>query len=183
MRHLQIFRYREEVDIRPVPFTKGLAVAQLAHRLHIQPANILTIGNGHNDISMFTQKVAAYSGCPLNSDPEVIEHVHAAGGHISKERVLAGVIDIIDSVINDKICSDLPADWTPPAEGLNPRPHRKTHPKNKAFSLGQAMAVMLTVYAVLAVFAHYNLVPFGRFITLPFDLFVRLLGRLSALIA
>lgn len=181
--HLQAFRYRDEVDVRPIPFTKGLAVTQLARHLQIAPGNILTIGNGHNDTSMFVPHVARYWGCPANSEPEVIEHVHSVGGHISRERSLAGVLDIIDAVCRDDIHSELPPAWESPAEGFNPKPQRKSRSKKQSLSWKQIFAILFAIYAILVVFANYNLIPFvSRFILIPLNIAANLFGKFTALI-
>ncbi|MBN1557069.1 MAG: HAD hydrolase family protein, partial [Lentisphaerae bacterium] len=73
--NLMVFRYHLEVDVRSVPFTKGMAVAELARYLGIEREAILAIGNGHNDNTMLDGTVAAHTGCPANSEVEVIEAV------------------------------------------------------------------------------------------------------------
>jgi len=80
LRYLQIFHYGNEVDVRVIPFTKGLAVAELARHLSIPPSQILVIGDGHNDLSMMEVNAPCYTGCPGNAVPEIIETVHRAGG-------------------------------------------------------------------------------------------------------
>jgi len=120
-RHLQVFKYYMEVDVRSVPFTKGLAVSELARHLAIPASEILAIGNGHNDISMMHGDVAKDVGCPSNSEGEVIEAVHKAGGHIAGKKSLGGVLEIIEAYQSGNVCSDLPENWKPPSQGGNPQ--------------------------------------------------------------
>ena len=123
---LMVFKYLTEVDIRAIPFTKGLAVSELARHLGIGPAGILAIGDGHNDISMLNGSVAAMTGCPMNSEAEVIETVHKAGGHIASVPSMAGVLEIIRATRNGTVNSELPEWWQPPSGRSEPsvRPSR-----------------------------------------------------------
>jgi hydroxymethylpyrimidine pyrophosphatase-like HAD family hydrolase len=107
-KYLQVFQYPDEVDVRTVPFTKGLAVAELARRLGIGTSRILAIGDGHNDISMMGLKNFCRTACPGNAVPEVMEAVHLAGGHIATKRNLSGVMEILEAYETGTLRSDLP---------------------------------------------------------------------------
>ena len=174
--HLNVFEYRMEVDIRPVPYTKGLALAELARRLAIPPANVLAIGDGHNDLSMLTRGIAGMTGCPANAVPEVMQAVCESGGHMADNRSLAGVMEILHAHLTDQIKSKLPDGWRPPAEGENPMPshHHHHHPVRRQtvvnFGLGLAIACV-----VLLIFASFGLIPFSDFFMRPFVLVERTL--------
>ncbi len=66
--HLRVFQYQQEADVRQVPFTKGLAVSELARHLDIDRDRILAIGNGHNDISMLDGTVAQHFGVRIDGN-------------------------------------------------------------------------------------------------------------------
>jgi hypothetical protein len=175
--HLQVFRYLREVDVRSLPFTKGLATEELAGHLGVQRAHILAIGNGHNDASMLGGQVAAMTGCPANSDAEVMEVVHRSRGHIAKGRALAGVVEILDAYREGTVSSDLPEDWTPPSDRYNPRPSKSRRHRRQGHPVGIALA-MLGVYAVLLVFANFRLLgPLSGIVMLPYRLALALFQK------
>ena len=159
-KHLKVFRYSKEVDVRSVPFTKGLAVSELARHLEIKTEEILTIGNGHNDISMLDSAVAGMTGCPSNSEPEVMEAVNKAGGHIARGRALSGVLEIIGAYRTGQVKSELPADWQPPSSRYNPQPKRSGHGRRRKRRMVGVLGMFGIGYAVLLVFASVNMIPF-----------------------
>lgn len=159
LRFLQIFRRKLEVDVRAIPFTKGLAVSELAQHLGIDSANILTIGDGHNDISMLDPKVAGMTGCPANARAEVMQTVHDARGHIARKEGLHGLIEILDAHRSGKVNSEFPENWIPPSE-LPSQEARKHHPREHGkFGLGQVLLILAVLYVLLLVFANFKLVP------------------------
>lgn len=172
-RHLKVFRYQREVDVRAVPFTKGLAVAELARHVDVMPDHILAIGDGYNDISMLDPSVAAMRGCPANAAPEILEHVHSVGGHIARAPSLEGVVEILDAHLNGTVCSDLPARWVPPAEMANPNPPKAPKKKRRNFrKLAKPLllaACLFTVYVVLA--SYFRKMPFAKPLMRPYERF------------
>jgi len=176
--HLQIFKYLREVDIRPVPFTKGLAVSELAQHLGIASDHVLAIGNGHNDISILDGRTAKLTGCPANSEPEVIEVVHRAGGHIASENSLAGVLEILDAYMTDTVKSDLPATWKNPSTLPNDRPQRTDRHRKKRPPLMNPWLVGAMTYVVLLALASFSLIPLSRWIMWPFTFTFGLIEKL-----
>jgi len=172
-KHLQVFRYGREVDVRPVPFTKGMAVAQLASHLGVELAETLAIGDGHNDISMLNGSTAALTGCPDNSDPEVIETVHQSGGHIARTRALAGVLEVIAAHRAGKPRSELPEWWHDPGRRANGRtqPRRKDSSSRKRRTVRNIL-MAASAYAALMAFASCGLIPMSGLFMKP----VRILG-------
>jgi 3-deoxy-D-manno-octulosonate 8-phosphate phosphatase KdsC-like HAD superfamily phosphatase len=174
-KHLRVFRYAREVDIRAVPFTKGLAVSELASHLAIPSACILAIGNGHNDISMLDGAVAGMTGCPANSEPEVVEAVSRNGGHVAKERSLTGVLEILSAYAEDKVSSALPADWVSSSETENP--NRQRHARGSSRRHRTRLVILIgAAYAVFLVLLHFEILPFGRLLMKPFERAVSLLA-------
>ncbi|MFO7870550.1 MAG: HAD hydrolase family protein [Kiritimatiellia bacterium] len=178
-KHLRVFKYLREVDVRGVPFTKGLAVHELARHLDLSPANVLGIGNGHNDISMFDSEVAVHTGCPSNSEADVIKSVHDAGGHIAGEPSLSGVLDILDAYRNGSVRSDLPGNWQDPAEGPNPsKEHSRHRSHRRRLKFSTKCLIALGAYTVITAFASFNLIPFvSEWIMKPFYLLVSLFRK------
>lgn len=180
--NLQLFRYRFEIDIRPIPFTKGLAVAELAQHLGVGPESILTIGDGYNDISMFDSHVAKRVGCPANAEPEVMQVVNQRGGHIANGQALAGVIEIMESFETGNIRSSLPDWWEDPALGSNPR-HWKKEEKKRPGSWLTPLLVLTSGYAALLALAHCRMLGgFSFLITKPFYFVVAQIGKLAGLL-
>jgi len=184
-KHLKVFTYMKEVDVRPVPFTKGLAVAELARHLGMGPENVLTIGNGHNDISMFDTAVATYTGCPANSQSEVMSVVHARGGHIARERSLTGVVEILNAYTDDAVNSELPESWRPSEQSRNPRSvsrdskHRRTR---RQLNIASGWLVLGIIYVTLLVFSCFELIPFSQAMLKPYRLLMAGLVRLLDLV-
>lgn len=170
-RHLQVFTYMREVDVRTVPFTKGLALSELARRLKIDPENILAIGNGHNDLSMLGGDVAGMTGCPSNSEPEVVETVHNAGGHLAKGKSLGGVIEIVDAYRTGNIQSDFPEGWVPRSQekGSSTKRRRQKTRYNRRRPVVRPLIVIGLVYTALLAFASFDLLPFSRIIVKPYE--------------
>ncbi|MDA0576798.1 MAG: HAD-IIB family hydrolase [Verrucomicrobia bacterium] len=179
-RHLQVFSSGSDVEVRTVPSTKGLALAELAHYLDIERANMLTIGNGHNDISMLDGHIAGMVGCPSNSDPEVLHTVHLAGGHIAGHRALRGVMEILSAYTEGEIRSDLPNGWQPgqehssPPRTAKPPIPRQRHPKLHPLFFG------CLAYAGLLAFACFDVLPGSVWIRKPFDLAVALIVKIAS---
>jgi hypothetical protein len=163
-----------EVDVREVPYTKGLAVAELAAHLGLRRENVLAVGNGSNDISMLAGDIASHTGCPSNSEPEVMEVVHRSGGHIATGRTLAGVLEIMEATQAGSVRSDLPENWRPPEEQPNPLSSRSSRDRGRTQSAARWRRkatwwmVPAMAYTVLAVFASFDVLPFGGLITRPF---------------
>jgi len=186
-KQLRVFHFLREVDVRTVPFTKGMALAELASRLDIRSSEILAIGNGHNDISMLDGMAAGCTGCPANAEVDVIERVHQSGGHIAASRHLKGVIEVMDAWRDGTVNSALPASWVPNEQQENPRSvgRRMNHSglpgirdaRHKAIWLG-----WLVVYTVLVVFANYGLIPFSGLILKPFTLVTTLVTHLFQMV-
>ena len=176
--HLRVFKYLKEVDVRSVPFTKGLAVSELARHLGINRDAILAIGNGHNDISMLDGGIAGLTGCPANSEPEVIEAVHRAGGHIAAGNSLAGVIEIMDAHMTDTVKSDLPATWESPTTASNDAPQRSHQHREKTSRKMNPWLIGMMVYVTLLAMASLNLLPLSRPIMKPFSILERLIEKL-----
>lgn len=184
-KHLRVFHYLLEVDVRMVPFTKGMAVGELADRIGVRHSEILAIGNGHNDINMLDGSAAAATGCPANAEAEVMETVQKSGGHVATGCGLAGVIEIMDAWLNGTVSSKLPDDWVPSRQQKNPKSagrnmnhpgaHQQPHSPHLAAKLG-----ILMVYAILVVFSSFELIPFSELILKPFTLVTQWVVRLSS---
>ena len=68
--HLNTIIMRRNIEISDKQVNKGAALAQLAEILHIPLENIMSLGDGLNDISML--KKAGVGVAMKNSSPEVI---------------------------------------------------------------------------------------------------------------
>jgi len=183
-RHLQVFRFDDEVDVRAVPFTKGLCVSELARHLGIDKEEVMTIGNGHNDISMLSRKVAGMCACPSNSEPEVMKAVSEAGGHVSREKSLGGVMDSINAYLGDKVDSSLPDGWVDPPHKKPEKAKRSSKHRKSRTPLRRKIFIGLIAYAVLTVFANYGLIPFvSGYIMIPYRIFLKFVEKLIVLVA
>ena len=179
--HLQIFNEGRAVDVRLVPSTKGLALSELASRLGIGREGILAIGNGNNDLSMLDGKVAAYTGCPANSDEAVFHAIHHAGGHIAEHRALRGVIEVLDAYAEGVVRSEVPAGLDRiraiPARSSKRKPQGM--PRRHSQSTHPLLFASIS-YAGLLVFACFDILPFSHIIRKPLDLIIMFFARVFA---
>lgn len=182
-KNLRVFHYLLEVDVRTVPFTKGMALSELATRLNILGSEILAIGNGHNDISMLDGTVAGRTGCPVNAEVDVMEVVHKGGGHIATQRGLEGVVEIMDAWLNGTVNSTLPDGWVPNHQQKNPKTvgRRMNHPARHSGPQSSRIGIrlgFLAGYTVLVVFASVGAIPFSGVIMKPFTLVAQLVEKI-----
>ncbi len=166
-KQLQVVKGPKELDIRCIPFTKGLSVKELARHLGVSFENVLAMGNGHNDISMLDGAIAGMTGCPSNSEHAVVETVHKSGGHIAKGRALAGVMEIMDAYMSGEVNNDFPEGWNSRSDLYDPswRPsssHSRPNPSARGFWLA-----IIILYTVLIVFAYFGVMPFSGLILKP----------------
>lgn len=174
LKHLQIFEGSDEVEVRTIPFTKGLAVKELARHLGIPEARILVIGDGHNDISMIEMTPPCLTACPANAAPEVVEAVHRTGGHIAEERSLAGVMEALDAYERGQVNDRMPPHRVGEASAPSfPRHHGRSG--GRIAGVGLLLAV---IYTTLLVLAHYGLLPYGHVISRPYHALVDGIDRL-----
>jgi hydroxymethylpyrimidine pyrophosphatase-like HAD family hydrolase len=183
-KHLRVFHYMQEVDVRAVPFTKGMAMSELADRIRVKHSEILAIGNGHNDISMLDGSSAAYTGCPANAEVDVMETVHNSGGHVATQRGLEGVIEILDAYLAGTVNSVLPEWWVPNRQQKNPNSggRNMNHPGRRSGGRQSSRVALqlgvLAVYTVLVVLASFGVIPFSGVIMKPFTLVSKVVERL-----
>ena len=175
--HLKVFNRHREVEVCPVPFTKGLAVAELARHLNCGVNETLTIGNGYNDLSMLQSSVSGYTGCPSNSDSDVLKVVHENGGHVAGKQSLAGVMEILEAYRTNSVSSELPENWQAPARPFRPR-QRHRHGDGRNLSRVRWSIILSTVYVVIVVLATFGVIPFADIIMKPWRWLAAVLSRL-----
>jgi HAD superfamily hydrolase (TIGR01484 family) len=177
-KYLQVFQFPCEVDVRTVPFTKGLAVAELARHLSVGTDRILAIGDGHNDISMMEMNTRCRTACPGNAAPEVMEVVHRTGGHIAVERSLAGVVEILGAYETGCIRSELPPGLNEIREEGTPvaTPLRASHSRDRVTGMLLFLGVLYTTALVLASFGLMG--PLGPAILKPFQMILSQVEKL-----
>lgn len=178
LKRFQIFEYKQEIEVCPVPFMKGLAVSELRKHLKLSRDQVITIGNGHNDISMLDPGVAVMSGCPSNSEPEVIEKINEIGGHIASKPSLGGAMETIMAYCNGTIRSELPDGWIG-RTGQEGSSRKKRHHERESNNLAvSGWLCVLGFYAVLVVFANYGMLPLSGIILKPFYIAVEIIKKL-----
>ena len=168
-KYLQVFQSPVEISVRVIPFTKGLAVTELARHLKIANRQILVVGDGHNDISMMEIEPPCYTACPANAAPEVVETVHRTHGHIASERNLDGVMEVLTAYEQGKLNDQLPADWEEAQAPLS------TRPRSRGISgvMGTTLLLGLILYTTLLVVATFIRFPGRGLILKPYDVAVK----------
>lgn len=174
-KHLQVFQSPLEITVRVIPFTKGLAVAELARHLGIANSKILVVGDGFNDISMMELEPPCLTACPANAAPEVVETVHRTHGHIASEPNLDGVLEVLTAYERGEINDRLPADWEPSEANASPT----TRPPSRGIRgvLGTAMLIFMILYTTLLVVATFVRFPGSDLILKPYDRAVKSLFK------
>lgn len=158
--YLQVFRYPCEIDVRAIPYTKGLAVSELARHLGVPPPRVLVIGDGHNDISMMQPAVAKWTACPVNAAAEVMETVHATGGHIAATHSLAGVLEVLGAYESGTLNSALPPAYAHRDQN-GPKP-QADHPDGEGFGIRDLVTLVVIALVLAMVLASFDLLPIGQ---------------------
>jgi len=179
---LKAIRKEREIEVEQIACRRGHAVRVLAERLGVSRDEILAVGDTRTDMCMLDQRVAFYTGCPLNADDETKQIVHDLGGHISTEFTLSGLIDIIRSTLDGNVSSEIP-----PLPEEMPRRRRSGHQVSRTGSrdrkhlLRSYMLGGAIVAITLVVFASFGVLPFSGLIMKPFYLFFRAMDGFWAL--
>lgn len=93
---VNIIRNRNIVNLNPVGAGKGKALMYLINMLGIDPSQVLTIGDSHNDIEMLRLFPSATVS---NAEEEVKSTVLQRNGYIAKNAEGKGVIEILNTVL------------------------------------------------------------------------------------
>ncbi len=172
-KHLQIFQSAGEITVRVIPFTKGLAVTELARHLGVSNPQILVVGDGHNDISMMELDPPCHTACPANAAPEVVATVHRTHGHIADERNLNGVIEVLAAYEQGKLNDQLPADWV--ESDVSVTPH--SHSRGIRGVMGTTVLLSIVIYTTLLVVASFIKFPGAGLILKPYHSVVECLYK------
>jgi hydroxymethylpyrimidine pyrophosphatase-like HAD family hydrolase len=172
--HVQVVVDGSTVDVRTFLYLKGLSLKALERRLGIEPETVLAIGNGYHDLSMLNARIARMIGCPSNSHARVIERVTQAGGHVARQRALAGVLEILNAYMTDSVDSSAPSFWRPPGslrQGGAVAESRRAQVQKQVFRWAALGAVS---YIILLAVASIDILPYSWIVMKPFDMAVRL---------
>ena len=162
-KYLQVFEAQGEVEVRVIPFTKGLAVSELARHLNLSTSQILVVGDGHNDISMMEMQPPCFTACPGNAAPEVVETVHRTHGHIAFERSLGGVMEVLAAYESGAINDHYPDGWVG-----NSRIPPSRRARGARGGLGTFLLLSMVVYTTLLAVAHFFAYPGARLVLKPY---------------
>lgn len=173
-RYLQLFESPTEVDIRVIPFTKGLAVTELARHLGVSTSQILVVGDGHNDISMMEMEPPCYTACPSNAAAEVVETVHRTRGHIASQSDLAGVLEVLSAYETGRVNDQLPKDWVG-REGPISLPHTSRGIRG---GVGSVLLILAIVYTTLVVLGSFVGFPGRSLVLKPYFKMIEQISRI-----
>jgi len=76
-------------------YNKGMALAELARSLSIEPYRIFTAGDNHNDLPMLQPDIAKFRACPTNSEDEVKELLRSTGGYVASMEASLGMMQAL----------------------------------------------------------------------------------------
>jgi hydroxymethylpyrimidine pyrophosphatase-like HAD family hydrolase len=76
-------------------FQKGSSLGEIARLHHLPVARCFAIGDSHNDMEMLDASHAGMAACPANAVPEVVAHVTARGGIVTKGIHGEGVVEAL----------------------------------------------------------------------------------------
>ncbi len=85
-------------------YNKGTALAELARRLKLTPAQVLAVGDHLNDLPMLSTRFAGRLAAPANAVPEVRSAVRQQGGYLSPHPYGWGVADAIKYYLEHHRC-------------------------------------------------------------------------------
>ncbi len=148
-----------EIEVHTIPHTKGLAVQELAGHLGLVPAQVLTVGDGLNDLSMLDPRVAAHMGCPANAAWAVKLAVQRGGGHVASEPTLGGVLEVLAAVREGRPRAELPEIPAGVETGALGRRRRRHGGWHRFGRLRRLLLALAALYVTLVVFAHFGLLP------------------------
>lgn len=172
-KYLQVFHAPGELEVRMIPFTKGLAVQELARRLGVANREILVVGDGHNDISMIEMQPPCLTACPGNAAADVIEAVHRTGGHIANDRSLGGVLEVLSAYESGAVRSTLPEGWTG-HDAMPATPRRRSGIRGT----GTWIVLLVVLYTTLLVVCTFCRFPGRDKVLKPYALLVDGVHRL-----
>lgn len=89
--HLTVVRNDVYARFSHAAYNKGTALAELARRLKIAPANILAAGDHFNDLPMLDRRFAHHLVAPVNAIPVVKETVLRQNGFVATQPCGLGV--------------------------------------------------------------------------------------------
>ena len=163
-KYLQMFESPGEIIVRVIPFTKGLAVMELARHLGVINSQILVVGDGHNDISMMELEPPCFTACPANAAAEVVATVHRKHGHIASEKSLNGVMEVLKAYEQGQLNDKLPADW----EEFDVHSSTRPRPRGIRGVMGTTILLLLVLYTTLLVVASFIHIPGRNLILKPY---------------
>lgn len=179
-RYASVVRTDREVEIRPEPFIKGLALSQLCEQLQIVAKDVLAIVYWSSDLSLVRKSVAACCGCAANADHGILHAVHAAGGHVARSKGMKGVLEVIQAYRGDRVLSDLPSNWNVPKKDIS-MPERLLRNSQRRRRIQRVFTLTVGLYVILAVFASFDVIPMSALILAPCRILAAGVGRLFGL--
>lgn len=85
-------------------FNKATALGYVMEQWGVDSAHLFAMGDGHNDLDVFSRFPEAYFGCPADAHPEIQAVLPAMGGYVSESR---GVISLLHRWFEERV---LPAE-------------------------------------------------------------------------
>ena len=73
-------------------YNKATALAYVMEQWGVDGAHLFAMGDGHNDLDVFTRFPESYFGCPADAHPEIRELMPQMGGHVSESRGVVGLL-------------------------------------------------------------------------------------------
>ena len=81
-------------------YHKGSALGEIAAGSGLSTANCFAVGDGHNDLEMLDPAFAAFTACPANAVPEVLEKIRSQQGYIASKPHGAGALEALTAFMN-----------------------------------------------------------------------------------
>jgi hydroxymethylpyrimidine pyrophosphatase-like HAD family hydrolase len=97
---------RDRIDVRPIPQSKGIALGELQRLLGFDATETLAVGDGINDISMFGENLAQWTGCPQNAGHAVVQCITERGGHVAIGKGISGTVEVINACLLGKVSTE-----------------------------------------------------------------------------
>ena len=96
----------DRVDVRPIAQSKGIALGELQRQLGFDATETLAVGDGSNDISMFDENLAQWTGCPQNAGHAVVQRIVQRGGHVALGKGISGTVEVLNACLLGDVSSE-----------------------------------------------------------------------------
>lgn len=98
---LKVSGNHEWIFLIHAEFSKARLLTEAAARMGISAAEILAVGDGLNDLSIFDGVTAGMTGCPANACTEVMQAVRSTKGMVATAEGPPGTVQVLEYFLRE----------------------------------------------------------------------------------